>query len=354
MSIISTTVAKQWFSFISRYWNQSPTSNSNDSSQSKGNQRSITSPDRSLTTNHNLEREDRYSNSLDYRKLWLKNQQLDKFGLKRPCETKQLVATPKGSRRPQPSRLLGYSVTASTVFLVKTTNQTKRPNSKPHYLSAEPVLSPSRSGLILISTCRKPSSSSGFIKLRMCTYYYLHHHHITPCTRTIDIVVHYGFCPAATMGTAPSGDSSGPFSTASTSAAETAKETSPGAGSSVTSGFQDLRQNQVQTPCSNLYFDPSQSVDYSDPCASGGCLASPNCSSGACRLEQLNGRWTCCLCGRGGNRYRWCRHRMRRSPDTFCYHVCCGDCTADETSQGAYMPRGSATSEDGGRGAGSQ
>jgi hypothetical protein len=86
---------------------------------------------------------------------------------------------------------------------------------------------------------------------------------------------------------------------------------------------------RTQVPCGDVDFDQALSVDYMDPCATGGCLASPECSSGGCRLEQLDGRWTCCQCGRGGNEYRWCRHRMRKSPDTFCYHVCCVDCRAD-------------------------
>lgn len=166
----------------------------------------------------------------------------------------------------------------------------------------------------------------------MCTYYYLHHHHIPPCTRDIDIVVHYVFCPAA--GTVPpqSTDTSRPFFAASTTAAKPGDTVDPSTAicASASQDPSHAGAAAVQTPCSNLYFDPSQSVDYSDPCASGGCLTSPDCSSGACRLEQLNGRWTCCRCGQGGNRFRWCRQRMRRSPDTFCYHVCCGDCTADE------------------------
>ncbi|KAK1756949.1 hypothetical protein QBC47DRAFT_173604 [Echria macrotheca] len=121
----------------------------------------------------------------------------------------------------------------------------------------------------------------------MCHYYYLHHHHMPPCTRDIDMVVHYVFCPYATT------DASG------------------------------------SVPCANLEFDSSQNVDYTDPCAMGGCLASPDCSSGKCRLEELNGCWVCCQCKRGGNQSLWCRHRMRGSPDTFCYHTCCESCQPD-------------------------
>ncbi|KAK0735396.1 hypothetical protein B0T21DRAFT_384259 [Apiosordaria backusii] len=125
----------------------------------------------------------------------------------------------------------------------------------------------------------------------MCTYFYLHHHHMPPCTRNIDMVVHYSFCPNSTI------DSAG-----------------------------------TQQPCDSPHFDNTQSVDYNDPCASGGCLVSADCTSGGCRLEQLNGRWVCCQCNGRGNEYRWCRHRMRSSPDTFCYHVCCSGCKADTKS----------------------
>ena len=123
----------------------------------------------------------------------------------------------------------------------------------------------------------------------MCTYLYLHHHHIDPCTRPIDFVVHYKYCSSAT--------------------------TDPSSG-------------QLQ-PCQNLSYDPGQVIDYENPCASGGCLASPECSSGACRLEELNCLWICFRCNLGGNTYRYCCHPMRRSPDTFCYHVCCETCRPD-------------------------
>ncbi|EFX00711.1 hypothetical protein CMQ_7713 [Grosmannia clavigera kw1407] len=116
-----------------------------------------------------------------------------------------------------------------------------------------------------------------------------------PCQREIDFVVHYGYCEAAPMD--------------------------PSTGQRV--------------PCEKLFFDQSQSVDYNEPCASGGCLASPDCSSGTCRLAQLNGVWMCCQCRRGGNVYPWCGHRMRSSPDTLCYHVCCERCEPDEAGGGS-------------------
>ncbi|KAL8377452.1 hypothetical protein RB595_008234 [Gaeumannomyces hyphopodioides] len=143
----------------------------------------------------------------------------------------------------------------------------------------------------------------------MCTYYYLHHHHLAPCARPVDIVVSYAYCQDATDVCYP--------------------EHATAAAAGGLSNSQQQQQQQQQ-PCQKLYFDPAQSVlDYSDPCASGGCLASPECASGACRLEDLGGRWMCCACRRRGNRFRWCRHPKRKSPDTFCYHTCCHNCTRD-------------------------
>lgn len=63
------------------------------------------------------------------------------------------------------------------------------------------------------------------------------------------------------------------------------------------------------------------------------CLTSAQCASGACRLADLGGRWTCCRCRRGGNALRWCAHPMRGVPDTMCYHVVCQGCRADHQHQ---------------------
>lgn len=167
---------------------------------------------------------------------------------------------------------------------------------------------------------------------KMCTYYYLHHHHSEACGRPVDIVVHYAFCQAATAVYAQ-----GTGSTNATSPSGTWVDSDLAAtGSTTTSGnlmSQSPSRQLSRIPCGNLYFDPSQSVDYNNPCATGGCLPSPDCASGTCRLLQLNGHWKCCRCQRGGNRYRWCRHRMRQVPDTFCYHVCCMDCMPDDTAE---------------------
>lgn len=127
----------------------------------------------------------------------------------------------------------------------------------------------------------------------MCIYYYLHHHHSAPCTRDIEFVIHYVFCPAATLDAT----------------------------------------FQTWSACPDTsYFDEqsgSLGIDFNNPCASGGCLASPKCSRGACRLEELNGLWVCCRCGLGGNTYPVCYHPMKKSPDSLCYHKCCLGCEPD-------------------------
>ncbi|KAK2069450.1 hypothetical protein P8C59_004032 [Phyllachora maydis] len=146
----------------------------------------------------------------------------------------------------------------------------------------------------------------------MCTWYYLHHHHLPPCPRPIDIVVHWVFCadaPASASSLSPM-SVSGPRPPACAGPAP-------------------------RDPCANTRHDAgAPPLNPSSPCASGGCLVSPACTSGACRLAQLRGRWRCCACGRGGNEYRWCRHRMPKCPDTFCYHLCCGACVADPAADG--------------------
>jgi hypothetical protein len=167
----------------------------------------------------------------------------------------------------------------------------------------------------------------------MCTYYYLHHHHTEACGRAIDIVVHYVFCPAASASaTHTHGNES--FISTSTSGTWDNHDITATSSTTTSGGLisQSASRQLTLVPCGNLYFDPSQSVDYNNPCATGGCLPSPDCTSGACRLLQLNGHWKCCRCQRGGNRYRWCRHRMRQIPDTFCYHVCCMGCVPDDAA----------------------
>ncbi|KAI5917064.1 hypothetical protein F4810DRAFT_94480 [Camillea tinctor] len=125
----------------------------------------------------------------------------------------------------------------------------------------------------------------------MCTYYYVHYHHIPPCAHTVEYAMHYTYCAHASSSTS----------------------------------------DQQPNPCAVLAYDPA-SASPNVPCAAGEagcCLMSQQCSSGECRLQDLGGRWTCCRCRRGGNTFRWCVHPMRRVPDTLCYHVVCQDCQAD-------------------------
>ncbi|KAK4249848.1 hypothetical protein C7999DRAFT_29717 [Corynascus novoguineensis] len=145
----------------------------------------------------------------------------------------------------------------------------------------------------------------------MCYWSYAHHHHLPPCTQPIEMVVNYNYCENAVV---------------------------------------DPVTGEAQ-PCKYTYFGDDAAminqVDYDDPCATGGCLISPSCESGECRLAQLGGRWACCRCGGRANEYRWCQHRLRASPDTFCYHVCCEACTPD------HDPPPPAPSQDAGGGSSS-
>ena len=141
----------------------------------------------------------------------------------------------------------------------------------------------------------------------MCRYYYLHHHHLAPCTRAPDIVVHYAYCAGATAAAPTSSSSStatGTTGTAATSNATAGSSTdtspiSPPPDPSSPASLSASDRIPALQPCDSLSFDPSQSVDCTDPCATGGCLVSPDCTSGNCRLRDVGGRWTCCRCGEG-------------------------------------------------------
>jgi hypothetical protein len=154
----------------------------------------------------------------------------------------------------------------------------------------------------------------------MCTYYYLHYHHVAPCARGVEYAVHYSFCENSTMEALP-------------------HDNSPlGLGGSLHlmglgGGSAAEEEQLVQQPCDELAhapeYDPAVGIDYANPCAAGGCLVSQHCASGGCRLEELGGRWVCCRCSRGGNTFRWCVHPMRKVPDALCYHVVCRNCRID-------------------------
>ncbi|GJN71146.1 hypothetical protein PLIIFM63780_006526 [Purpureocillium lilacinum] len=114
----------------------------------------------------------------------------------------------------------------------------------------------------------------------------------------------------------------------------------------------DPSTGEPTAPCANVVFTPATSAEttaaaasaaaggwtwHENPsaagspvcCSLGKCLVSAECSTGACRLEDLGGRWACCACGRGGNAYTTCTNLKVGSPDTFCYHNVCAACTAD-------------------------
>jgi hypothetical protein len=141
----------------------------------------------------------------------------------------------------------------------------------------------------------------------MCTYYYLHYHHVEPCSRGVDWELQYRYCPRSTVA--------------------------PASSSPLSHQFSGEEPQTVQVPCDELTHapecNPNEGIDYDDPCANGGCLMSQQCTSGGCRLEDLNGRWFCCRCTRGGNTFSSCFHPMRRVPDTLCYHTVCQSCWAD-------------------------
>ncbi|KAI0140301.1 hypothetical protein BJ166DRAFT_115451 [Pestalotiopsis sp. NC0098] len=182
----------------------------------------------------------------------------------------------------------------------------------------------------------------------MCTYYYLHYHHVQPCMRDIEYSLQYVFCENATYvpsipspsspptkrktGSSHSGSGrSGRASSSSTSGSRSSNAASSSSSSSAAQQSPDY----VQQPCAALIYAPEYNmadgsmIDYANPCATGGCLVSPGCTAGSCRLEDLGGRWICCQCFRGGNTFRWCAHPMKKVPDTMCYHVVCEHCCAD-------------------------
>ncbi|KAI8957040.1 hypothetical protein F5Y11DRAFT_114524 [Daldinia sp. FL1419] len=144
----------------------------------------------------------------------------------------------------------------------------------------------------------------------MCTYYYLHYHHLAPCTRGIEYAMHYSFCPNSTPGTSSSSYPS-PINTQNVGNGE----------------------RWAQHPCEALSYAPElNSVGgpgYNNSCCSGNCLISQRCSTGSCRLEDLGGCWICCRCSRGGNTLRWCIRPMKKIPDALCSHPICQNCRPD-------------------------
>ncbi|KAL0466039.1 hypothetical protein QR685DRAFT_536741 [Neurospora intermedia] len=188
----------------------------------------------------------------------------------------------------------------------------------------------------------------------MCTYHYLHHHHIPPCPKDLYFVIHYLFCSDATIDFTTGNrqpcsnaiyDDSHLASTAMSNSISTLS-TSPTSSQSSTSTTCYYSDDGTPFPIdyTSLYSSTNsmslsqqqpqhtqpQTMDFNNPCASSTCLTSLECSSGQCRLEQLGGKWTCCRCGGKGNEYAWCKARpglvKGADPDMVCYHVICAGC----------------------------
>ncbi|KAK5996134.1 hypothetical protein PT974_04562 [Cladobotryum mycophilum] len=96
----------------------------------------------------------------------------------------------------------------------------------------------------------------------MCLFSYIHYHHQSPCTRAPSLVIHYSYCTAAPVD--PVTNETHPCPSAALDPAHSAHQ----------------RNNDNDNDDNNI-----------NPCERGNCLISPVCSSGACRLQDLNGRW---------------------------------------------------------------
>ncbi|CEI65978.1 unnamed protein product [Fusarium venenatum] len=83
----------------------------------------------------------------------------------------------------------------------------------------------------------------------MCIANYIHYHHIPPCDRPITYSYHYTFCAAARY---------------------------------------DPITSQPLDPCGSVS-SSSPYGDLNDPCSMSQCMVDRRCSSGECRLEDLNG-----------------------------------------------------------------
>jgi hypothetical protein len=162
----------------------------------------------------------------------------------------------------------------------------------------------------------------------MCTYSYYHHHHHPPCQRPLEIFLNWTYCKRATPAS-PTNNTP----THSTAGDNSNNNNNNGGDNSMA---YTTAEAQPRRPCSRTsYAHPSAGqIDPLDPCASGGCVASPDCISGVCRLEQLGGCWVCCVCKGTGNGYTWCAHTPVASPDSFCYHVVCANCSKDDGGGG--------------------
>ncbi|CAF3611412.1 unnamed protein product, partial [Fusarium graminearum] len=103
----------------------------------------------------------------------------------------------------------------------------------------------------------------------MCIANYIHYHHMPPCTRPIIYSYHYTFCAAA--------------------------------------HYDPITSHPLE-PCDSVSTS-SPYGDLNDPCSMSQCMVDRRCSSGECRLKDLNGRQferqvpECSICG-----YHDCMH----------------------------------------------
>ncbi|CCC11930.1 hypothetical protein SMACR_05143 [Sordaria macrospora] len=137
----------------------------------------------------------------------------------------------------------------------------------------------------------------------MCTYHYLHHHHIPPCSKDLYFVIHYLFCSDATIdlntgnrqpcnnaiyddshlaSTAMSASMSmsNSMSTLSTSPASSQSSASTSYYSNDGTSF-PVDYNSLYSSTTSLNLSQQQlpqTMDFNNPCASSTCLTSLECA----------------------------------------------------------------------------
>ncbi|KAK3949940.1 hypothetical protein QBC32DRAFT_372385 [Pseudoneurospora amorphoporcata] len=141
----------------------------------------------------------------------------------------------------------------------------------------------------------------------MCTYHYLHHHHIPPCPKDLYFVIHYLFCPDATMdvntgnrqpcnnaiyddshlaSTAMSASMSMSMSNSMSSGTLSTSPASSQSSASTTSYYSNDGTSFPVVDYHSLYNSSTaslnlsqqqqqiQTMDFNNPCASSTCLTS--------------------------------------------------------------------------------
>ncbi|UNI17788.1 hypothetical protein JDV02_004107 [Purpureocillium takamizusanense] len=159
----------------------------------------------------------------------------------------------------------------------------------------------------------------------MCQWSVLHHHHIPPCPRPLTSASHYLYCPDAVIDPS-TGEPAAPCTNVVFTPVAAAEGT---ATTTTTATATTANTAAITIAAAGWAWHGEAAAEPPSCCSLGKCLISVECSTGACRVEDLGGRWACCACGRGGNAYTTCTNRKVGSPDTFCYHNVCAACTAD-------------------------